>query len=97
MIDKSADPNAKLINAQNWLHTSAYKLKDKNGRGGVFVNVEKAFGFRPVWIAITKVAGQHDSFVISVEKTPEMLETEEKFLKETEKSLKGDGTGKTAD
>jgi len=82
MIDKSADPKAKLIKAGNWLHTAAIKLKDKNGRGGVFLNCEKAFGFRPAWVSVTKVRGQHDSFVISVEKTPEILATEEKFAED---------------
>lgn len=85
MIDQSANPDKHLIDATKWLHTKHFKLKDKQGRGGIFVNLEKAFGFRPEWIAVTKVAGQHDAFVISVEKTPEIIAAEKQILDNAEK------------
>lgn len=70
MEKKVKDPTSTgphKIDARRWRHTEPVKLKDKTGRGGVFYNLKAVFGFFPEWIAITKVKGDHDKFILSAE------------------------------
>lgn len=97
-MDKTA-VKPKKIDFRRWRHTDSVKLKDRAGRGSVFYNLEGLFGFRPQWVSITKVQGQHDRVVLSVEIPDEQwekqLKAEESLKKAADKAVKGDGTGKS--
>jgi len=56
--------------------TKAFKLKDKIGRQGVRLNLEKVFGFIPEEIVIAKVVGQTNCFVVNALLTPAEIEKE---------------------
>jgi hypothetical protein len=41
------------------------KFKDKNGRGGIKINLKEAFGFIPKEIVVQKVQNENNKIVIS--------------------------------
>lgn len=71
------DPQLKT---ERWMHSPVFRLKDHGNRGCVILNLEGLFGFRPAKIAVTKVYGQNNRFVLSAEKTPEKLAEEQATL-----------------
>ncbi len=77
-------PKEKLVIAKNWVHTGVIRLKDGDHQRGAYIDLFRVFGFVPRFIAVTKVNGQNNRFIVSAEKTPEILEWEEKRIaKET--------------
>jgi hypothetical protein len=83
-------PNTKVephkIEAKRWLHMEPIKLKDKNNRNTVFFDVEKIWGFRPSWLAITKVRDHHDMIMLSAEMTPEEFDKRQKLAESLNKT-----------
>lgn len=67
------------IDGRRWLHTEPVKLKDKNNRNTIFYDLGKMYSFRPSFVAITKVRGQHDMVMLSVEMTDEEFEKRTKL------------------
>jgi len=68
----------------NWVHTSIIRLKDDDHKRGVFIDMLKSFGFIPRFISVSKVQGQNNRFIVSAEKTPQILAYEKHQLEKAE-------------
>lgn len=58
--------------------TPPIKFKDKIGRQYVTINLKSLFGFQPEVIIVSKVAGQHDTMIVSAVLTEAEMKKEEK-------------------
>ena len=87
-----------LIKPESWVHTGVIRLKDGDHQRGVFVDLVKTFGFIPRYIAISKVQGQNNRFIVSAEKTPEVLAYEKQQIESLipQTILKPENSGPTA-
>lgn len=66
------------------------KLKDKNGRHTLRINLLTTFGFVPEEIVIQKVQGQNNHIVVSAVMTEEEIAKEKKQMDElTREKIKG--------
>lgn len=66
------------------------KLKDKNGRHTLRINMKETFGFVPDEIVIQKVQGQNNHIVVSAVLTEEEIAREKKAIDElTRKKVEG--------
>jgi hypothetical protein len=68
--------------------TPDIKLKDKNGRHQIKLNLKMAFGFIPEEIIVQKVFGRSNCIFIAAVITPEMLKKEIGIVKPTKEQIK---------
>ena len=75
--------NTRLLEAKS---TAEIKLKDKQGRNRVVVNLQKYFGFIPEIIIIDKILGKTNAIKIHAILTDEEIRKEREGVAESEKA-----------
>lgn len=81
-VSMSKEAPRKEVDPKNWIHTNVIRLKDGEHSRGVMIDLFRTFGFSPRFICITKVESQSNRFIVSAEKTPEMIALQNKALEQ---------------
>lgn len=71
--------------------TQAFKLKDRNERNFIIIDLKETFGFVPEGIIITKIRAENNTFNISAIVTPDEKKKNEKEIKELKKEVAKNG------